>query len=307
MPSSVRATWCARISSVADRSVRIRPGPRRGGDLLGYPVLEQHPVGQPGQRVVEGLVLQLLLELVLCRHVPQREDQAGDVRLGPQVAASGLDADASAIPASDLPFHDTRAESRALSQPHEGAGEVVAILLRDQVPQALAFHGDVSEDGRGRGRRVLDGPVVRDDHDGIRGVLDKRPEIGLVALADRFLAEHDTLQREGHLVREDFQCRGKIGKDPLLSEHCDQAGRSVTGRPVLEHQGAEQHPVSAWAGRPGLLGQPPHRGENRGCPGHEGQPRFGQLAQLLSLQQIGISVHGAKRPVDPHAEQRVAL
>ena len=28
MPSSVRATWCARISSVADRSVRIRRWPK---------------------------------------------------------------------------------------------------------------------------------------------------------------------------------------------------------------------------------------------------------------------------------------
>ena len=73
--------------------------PPGGGDLLRDPVLEQQPVGQPGQRVVEGPVLQLLLELVLLGHVPQGEHQAAHGRVGAQVAAPGLDVDAPAVAA----------------------------------------------------------------------------------------------------------------------------------------------------------------------------------------------------------------
>ena len=66
----------------------VRPG---RGDLLRDPVLEEQPVGQPGQRVVKGLVLQLLLELALLGHVPQGEHQAGHGGVGAQVAGPDLD------------------------------------------------------------------------------------------------------------------------------------------------------------------------------------------------------------------------
>src|SRR5712691_7446078 len=55
------------------------------------PVLEQQAVGQAGQRVVEGPVLQLSLELALRGHVPQGEHQAADRAIEAQVAAPDLD------------------------------------------------------------------------------------------------------------------------------------------------------------------------------------------------------------------------
>ena len=87
------------VVEVDEQHARDQRRPPGGGELLGDPVLEQHPVGQPGQRVVEGPVLQLLLELVLLGHVPQGEDEAGDGRLGAQVTAPGLDVDARCRPA----------------------------------------------------------------------------------------------------------------------------------------------------------------------------------------------------------------
>ncbi len=82
------------------------------GELLRDPVLEQQPVGQPGQRVVEGLVLQLLLELALLGHVPHGEHQAGHGRVVAQIAGPDLDLDAHPVAAGDPPVHVAGTEAR---------------------------------------------------------------------------------------------------------------------------------------------------------------------------------------------------
>ena len=99
----------------------------------------------------------------LCCSVTSRRvnTRPGDGRVGPQVAAPGLDVDDPAVAAGDLPVHDARAEPRALAQPHEGAAR--SRRARSSATRShryVALHGDVAEDGRGRGRGVLDRPVV---------------------------------------------------------------------------------------------------------------------------------------------------
>ena len=84
----------------------------------------------------------------------------------------------------------------------------------------------------GRRRRVPDLAVVVHDQDDVGGVLDQGAEVRLVALADHLLAEHDPLDREGHLVREDLQRRGQVGEGALLAEHRehpDRADRPTAG------------------------------------------------------------------------------
>ena len=154
------------------------------GELPGDPLLEEQPVGQPGQRVVEGLVLELLFELVLPGNVPQGEHQAGHGRVGAQIAGPDLDIDAHAVAAGDPPVQVTGTEARVGRDLHEGAEQVVALAVRDEVPQVRALHGDVAEDARGRRRRVTDLPVVTHDQDGIRNVPDQGAEVRLVAPAD---------------------------------------------------------------------------------------------------------------------------
>ena len=51
-----------------------------------HPLGEQHPVRQAGQRVVVGLVLQLLLKLVLLGDIAQGEHHAADGPVAAQVA-----------------------------------------------------------------------------------------------------------------------------------------------------------------------------------------------------------------------------
>ena len=64
-----------------------RAVPPGHGELVRDPVLEQHPVGQSGQRVVERPVFQFPLQLTLFGHVPQGEHQAAHGGLLAQVAA----------------------------------------------------------------------------------------------------------------------------------------------------------------------------------------------------------------------------
>ena len=216
------------VVEVDEQHARDPSGPPGGGDLLGYPVLEQQSVGQPGQGVVESPVLQLLLELVLPGHVPEGEHKAGHVRLGAQVAAPGLDVHDPAVEPGDPLFHDARAGPRAFPQPHEGTGEVSRSCLRDKLPETLAHRGDVTEDATVDGVAYLTVPSSVGDHDGVRGVLDQGAEVGLVALADHLLAEHDALKRQRDLVRQQVKRPRQVGQDALFPEYRDQAGRDVS-------------------------------------------------------------------------------
>ena len=167
----------------------VVPSRRVASQPAGGPVLEQQPVGQPGQRVVERPVLELLLELVLLGHVPQGQHQPADGALAAQVAAPDLDLDGYPVAAGDP--HAPRSEDRrpACSRIRaQGPDQIVPLAVRRPGPTGShALHGDVAEDARGRRGRVPDYPVVADDQDGVRGVLDQGPEVGLAAPADHLL------------------------------------------------------------------------------------------------------------------------
>jgi len=112
-PISARWKPGAPLQEQPSRARRM-PRPRRGSSRqpAGGPVLEQQPVGQPGQRVVEGLVLKLLFELALVGHIPQGEDQAGHGRVVAEITALQLDLDGHTVAAGDLPVHVAGAKAR---------------------------------------------------------------------------------------------------------------------------------------------------------------------------------------------------
>jgi hypothetical protein len=72
------------------------------------PVLEQGPVGQAGQRVVEGLVGELVLQLTALGDVAGVEDQAADAGVVEQVGDGDLGGAlvAGAVPQGQLQLQD---------------------------------------------------------------------------------------------------------------------------------------------------------------------------------------------------------
>jgi len=62
-----------------------------------HAVAEQHPVREAGQRVVERLVRQLLLELAPLAHITGRQHDPMDVRVVQQVRPLGLGVDEAAV------------------------------------------------------------------------------------------------------------------------------------------------------------------------------------------------------------------
>ena len=157
-------------------------------------------------------MLELLFQLVLLGHVAQREHQAADAAFAAQVAAPDLDLNARAVTAGDPHFLVVRPATRVRTHPRQRAGEVITVTVGDQVPEMDALHDDVAEDAGGRRSRVPDHPVIPDDQDRVRGVLDQGAEVGLAAPADDLVAEHDPLDRQRSLLSQDFQGRGQVGQ-----------------------------------------------------------------------------------------------
>ena len=58
---------------------------------MGHPIPEQRAIGEAGERIVEGLVLELVLEPLALRHVAEVEDDASHRPVGEEVQADGVD------------------------------------------------------------------------------------------------------------------------------------------------------------------------------------------------------------------------
>ena len=277
----------------------LTPGPDQ---RVGRPVLEQQPVGQPGERVVEGPVLELGLELTLLGDVPHREHQAGHGAVLPQVTAPHLALDLTSVPAGDLPVLGVGAVPGVPAQPGQRPQEAVPVAVGGQFPQVGALGADVTEHaGRGRGG-VPDQAVVGDDQDHVRGVLDQRAEVGLAALADDLPAEHDALDRQRRLVGQDLERGRQTGQGPGGAEHGQHSDQRVSGRPVRQGQRAEQSALGPGQQAVGVRAELGLGQENRVVAGEPGQPGLGQPAQLIRV------VGGRDRvevPVVAHQEQRV--
>ena len=74
-----------------------RPCAARQGQRVAHPVAEQRPVGQPGQRVVEGLVGELLLQPLPLAHVAGVEHDAAHGRVVQQVGGEHLGVERRAV------------------------------------------------------------------------------------------------------------------------------------------------------------------------------------------------------------------
>ena len=147
------------------------------GERVLQPVGEQRAVGQAGQRVVEGVVLELGLQLLLLRHVAGGDDDRPDVGIVEQVGVDALHVPVAAVlvpqpqvgRSSGAGAGDGLAARGQQGEPVLGVGQV-GQLRADQLVLGVA------EQPGDRGRLVADGQVGVDQRDQVRGVVHQRLE-----------------------------------------------------------------------------------------------------------------------------------
>ncbi len=150
---------------------------------MAHPVHEQDAVGEGGQRVVERLVLELLLERPPLGDVAAVDDDAGHGRVVEQVLGGGLQDPPRAVGVARPQLERAFGAGERAELGERGA-EVLRIVRvgedADRVPQARA-RGVAQHPLHGRAL-VGDPPVPAHDHDHVGRVRDQRSEPPLARL-----------------------------------------------------------------------------------------------------------------------------
>lgn len=193
---------------LAQRGAPVRgAAPRQG--LLDAPG-EQGAVGQVGERVVLGVVLQLRLEAHPFGHVPAVEDEAAvvavDGRLDVQPAAvAGPEA---ALDARGGFLQRARCEEAARLVHH--AAEVLRVDEIGQFRSHQILGGASVDPGRGRGDIPQDA-VGCGDHDDVAGAEHQGAEV--VLLLRQFLGEGDVVEQHDALAHHEGEHDRAAGQE----------------------------------------------------------------------------------------------
>ena len=158
-----------------DRRVRAS-----AGDGVLDPVLEEGPVGQVGERVVEGHVGELVLQRPALGVVADVQDVATHVGVLEQVAGRDLDPSAPTVGMADAALEGAGGTRLDLAERPVDDGQVLGVDQGGQ-PLVLESLGGVPEDPGHRRALVPDVAVDPDHGDHVGGVLHQRPEAGLAA------------------------------------------------------------------------------------------------------------------------------
>ena len=260
-----------------DRDAAFDPPGAREGVL--EPIHEERAVGQPGQGVVEGLVGELLLELLALGRVARVEDDAADARVGEQVVRDRLEVAPAAIavaqPELDSPVRAPRLGERL----EEGVQPRRVLRVNDVVEvAALQLVGGVAPEALHGGAGVLDPMLAVEDGDRLGRVQHERAEALLVADCLLVRGGHplDPLPRQPHVLsataivalrpgeRDGHRDRDSDeGGDPLVAavqeeeevpaDHADADDRRKQRRPaggqrVLVLDGRQRNPQACVRG-----------------------------------------------------------
>jgi hypothetical protein len=238
----------------------------RQGVRVAQAVGEQGAVGEPGERIVERAVEELLLEALALADVAQRQHDARHLRIGQQVGGHRLHRQ----PAPAV-GRDPQLAGPGHPGLERGMGEEDAhprrVVGMDDVAERLVRQGleIVRQQALRRRRDVGDAAVLVDHGDQVRSVLHQRAEARLAAARGGARLEPDVVE----------------GGDPLAEQHQhgeqhraagERARRHRMLRAEVEQQDevAEQRkPVGQQAHAGGALG-----GRSRGA--RSGTPRVDQ-------------------------------
>ena len=176
-------------------------------DRVAHALREQCAVGEPGDRVVEGLVRELLLEGLALAHVAAVEDDAADVLVVDEIRAVDLELLRRAVAVHERALHDMRLVPRHRSDVLQQLAHAPAIRDVDELRERPA--GDlrrrIAEQPLDRRALVRDRPVRPDDGDQVARMAHERSEASLAAAPVNLFGEGGALECQRHLGGERTQ------------------------------------------------------------------------------------------------------
>ena len=213
----------------------LAPG---AGDRVAHALVEQRAVGQVGDRVVEGLVGELLLEGLALAHVAAVEDDAADRGVLEQVGVQDLEVPDAAVAVREQALDRLGPAARAHDPPPEATQQADVLVGVQQTLEGLADEllGGEAEHLLDR-RALVDDPHVGVEHrDEVRGVLDQGGEAGLAGTAVDLLAEPGALERQRDLVGQRGQGLAGVGRGRTGAGDDEQHARIAVGLVELEDE-----------------------------------------------------------------------
>ena len=164
-------------------------------------LVEQRAVGEVGDRIVEGLVGELLLELLALGDVAAVEDDPADGVVVEEVGVQDLEVTQLAVLGLQQALDDL-GTAGGTGAAGEAAQQAPLLLGVQQRLEGLTDHivGGVAQDALDRRALVRDRVVGAQDGDEVGGIGHQRGEPRLRGLAVNLLGQLGAAQRQRHLV-----------------------------------------------------------------------------------------------------------
>jgi hypothetical protein len=282
-------------------------GGRSCGQGLGEPVGQQRPVGQPGQRVVVGLVLQPAFHGGAVGDVPAGQHQSGDVRFVAKVEDGAFQLAPAAGAVAD-PEQQRLAAAGPGSDPGQRLVQPGLILGVQQLIEAGAGQpcGGSAEHCRHRPVAGHHGAGLVQHGDHVAGCFDQDPEPGLGRQPGPQLGGVQSrvagAAQPGEQVGDDQPDADEehAPADPVAGGlRCPRAGVGREQRPGDEHRGAGGDRRSA----PAEPQPRPHDRQVEPVRGDVRRPAQGDTEQPARGQPGGDQRDACRRTAAEHGQQ----
>ena len=157
---------------------------------------KERAVGEAGDRVVEGLVGELVLEGLPLTDVAAIEHEAPDMLVLQQIGVLDFELKPTPVAMSKRALNADRL--RAFGAPVENLRETRTVAVGEQPVEAAPFGllHRVAEDSLDRRTLIVDDPVRVENGDHVARVRDQRPETCLALLAMQVLRQGRAFESE---------------------------------------------------------------------------------------------------------------
>ena len=237
------------------------PAADRAHDRVLDAVGEERPVGEVRDRVVEGLVRELVLERLALADVAAVQDDAADVLVLEQVRVLDLELEPGPVAMPERALDHVRLGAAAdvrLADAGDDLREPRPIRLPQQAGEVRPFDlvRAVAEDALDRRALVRDGAVGVEHGDEVARVGDERAEARLALAAVEVLGERRSLDGERDLRGERLERVDELARDPTGEQRTSRpraASRRCSGRKSTAYPPSRRSSVA------NVLGQPRER------------------------------------------------